>query len=106
MTSFLIQDMKRDKLCRILIMDGFRMFHWEEMDREFRAKLAEGNLNWDLDVRQLAFVNSMLLGLFVEMNGLITLAGGSMRLVVLRNSQLTQLLQLSRLNRLIKVFEL
>jgi anti-anti-sigma factor len=88
---------------QVVLHAGFSDDHWAALERFYREKLDEGQRHWELDLRRLTYINSMMLGLFVSMNTDVITTGGDLRLVVAQNSMINQLLTLSKLRQIVTV---
>ncbi len=105
MSSYTLKESKRDNTVRVEITPSFDSTDWEQMFTEVRGRSQEAGLNWEIDATQLSFINSIMLGQIIEINSLVAGGGGSLRLILTRDSRLIQLIQLAKINRIVKVIE-
>jgi anti-anti-sigma factor len=92
-----------EQRAQILFRPRFSDENWAEFEEYFRPELGRGILSWELDLRQMTFVNSMLLGLLLNMHSEVSAAGGRVCLVVETKSMINQLLTLSKLRQIVTV---
>lgn len=95
---------KKDRLVQISLHSDFQGDHWPELQTYYSGKIQEGYLHWDLDLRELNFINSMMLGHLVSFNKALVGQGGQLRLVLKRDNPITQLIHYARINRIIRVW--
>jgi len=72
-----------------------------ELQRLYQEKVTEGIKNWEMDLTQIDFINSQTLGMVVAFNTSVTTHGGKMHLILPQNSKITDLILLTRLDRII-----
>jgi anti-anti-sigma regulatory factor len=90
----------------IALNPGFSIQDWETFMAFVRHKIGQKVLNWDLDLRRIPCLSSMLLGAMVTLNMVIRSQRGDLRLIVAKGSRVAQLFVLSKLNRIITMMEL
>lgn len=93
----------KDKCVHVAFSPAFLDTDWPEFDRYYKSQFEKGFLFWDIDLRNLAFMNSQLLGLFVGLNSELTHCSGQLRLLVAENSMIDQLLTISKLRRIMTI---
>ena len=79
---------------------------WSEIMDSYQQKTSVGWVHWDLDMRKLDFIGSHSLGMVVSLNTCLTTRGGSLRLVMTKDSKIANLIQLTKLDRIINVVNL
>jgi anti-anti-sigma regulatory factor len=89
----------------VVLHFDFKVDQWEDFQKNFSDQLKQDTLKWDLDLRQIRFISSMILGLIVGFNTIVRGHSGILRVITTRNSQVSQLLKPSRLNYILKVVE-
>lgn len=93
------------ELTRITLPAGFDATIWGQLERYYREKIGEGHLKWELDLTQLQFFSSTMLGLAIGFNTIVATRNGSLRLIVAKNSSLAQLMKISKVDRILNVEE-
>lgn len=69
----------------------------------FRHKVASGNANWEISLKDLQFINSEFIGMLILMNMLLATQKGTLRLIVSKDSTIQDLFSQSKLERIIHV---
>lgn len=103
---FTIQHIETHQLARVQFQPGFNQENWSAFDPAFRKMQDDGCVNWDIDLRQVASINSMFMGLLVGFNTIVQAKGGNARFLVDKKTQTAQILNLSRLNRVLNIQEM
>lgn len=93
------------ELTRVKLPPGFDANNWGQLERYYREKIGEGHLKWELDLTQLLFFSSSMLGLAIGFNTIVATRNGSLRLIVAKNSALAQLMKISKVDRILTVEE-
>lgn len=85
---------------------GFTNEDWEAFTAFAKTKLAEGIVDWNLDLRRLQLITSMFLGAIIGFNMVVQSRRGSLRLIVEKDSRISKLIHMSKINRIITVRDL
>ena len=88
---------------KIILHSGFNVENWPELKDFYRAKIADGIHDIDLDLREIQFFCSMMLGYIIEMNITLARNRGSLRLIVAENSKLRELLFTAKIDRIVPI---
>lgn len=91
------------ELTRVKLPEGFDIGDWGNLEHFYREKLRDGCLQWELDLTRAGFVSSTMLGLLLAFNATVTRRGGSLAIIVAKDSHLMQLLKISRADRILNV---
>lgn len=91
---------------RTLVVTFHRQFDdelWKEFTDFFMDKLREGQLKWDLDLRELDFIHSRDIGLIIGLNANLTTQNGNLRLVISKDKgqKITRILRLTRVDQIL-----
>jgi len=73
----------------------------DELMRLYQEKANQGIRNWEMDLNKIEFINSQTLGMLVAFNTSVASRGGKLRLCLPKNSKITDLILLTRLDRII-----
>lgn len=97
----------QESLGRMLVelQPDFTGEDWDTFTNYAKTKLAEGIVNWDLDLRRLQLITSMFLGSIIGFNMVIQSRKGVLRLVTEKNSRISKLIHMSKIDRIILVRE-
>ncbi|HOE95218.1 MAG TPA: STAS domain-containing protein [Candidatus Sumerlaeota bacterium] len=87
---------------QIVLLPGFRQEYWDELMHYVENTDRSGNYRWDLDLRRIEVINSMMLGLIVGLRARLDARGGNLRVLIAPNSKVEQLLQLTRLDQIVE----
>ena len=91
---------------QIVLRAGFTHENWPELQEFCQTNLSNDAIHfWDLDLRQVPYINSMLLGLLVGFNAVILNRGAEFRLLVAKGSKTAEIIYFSKINRIINVRE-
>lgn len=90
---------------RVTLLPTFEWSLWEDLEQFYYSRIEQGIIHWELDLRQIHHINSMLIGLMVGFNTILTSRKGSLRLLVSKGSPTFQVLFLSKIPRIIPVQE-
>ena len=103
MAHFIVTRVVADNRMVVVLNPDFTIDHWQALEDFYQKEIAEGKLLWDLDLGQLSFINSMMLGLIVGFNTMLNSRGGEFRLLVPEHSRIGDLLTLAKLDTIINV---
>ena len=104
MAAFEFQYFENQGLMQIVLAEDFSEASWPELQQFYASHQDDANIHyWDFDMRQVPYINSMLLGLLVGFNAVIVNRGGEFRLLVAKGSKTADLINFSKLNRIINV---
>ena len=80
---------------------GFSNDHYESLVKFYQERVGKGVINWDVNLQQLEIINSIGLGVLVAFNAAVASRGGRLRLILKSDSKLSDLLRLTKLDRII-----
>lgn len=103
--AFATQYYDKTNYMTVELLPDFTLRHWTRFENFYRQKVDEGVVNWDLDLRQLLAINSLLLGLLIGLNTDLRKNNGCLRLRVDGQSEVAGQIYESRVNRIITVCE-
>lgn len=103
MASFRSTLIPPDNCVQVVLAPNFSDQHWAEFEEFFEEHIAKGFIFWDLDLRQMTYMNSLLMGLLVGLNAQLRTHRGNLRLVVREKSAVDQVLTISKLRRIMAV---
>ena len=92
------------KTCVVSLNPNFQVDDWKVFEQFYTSRVKEVS-QWDLDLRRLTFMNSMLMGLIVGLNAVVNNNQGQLRLVVARNSKIGELLHQAKVDRILTITE-
>lgn len=90
---------------RIKLPQGFSSDDWGQLEEFYKDRISEGHIHWELDLTLIQFFNSTMLGLLIGFNAYVVSRGGSLRVIVIKKSNLAQLLKLTRVDRILEMNE-
>lgn len=90
---------------RIKLPQGFDSDDWDHLEPFYREKIGEGHLHWEVDLTDLQYFSSTMLGLLLGLNTILAIRGGTLRIIVSKTSRLAQLLMVTRVNQIMDVVE-
>jgi len=106
MASFESQYMENQQTMQIVLGPSFGHEQWGELQAFYGAQCETPELRlWVIDMRQVTFLNSMLLGLLVGFNAVVSSRGQEFRLLVTKGSKPAEILYFAKLNRIINIRE-
>ena len=79
---------------------------WDPFSSFVRNQINAGIVHWFLDLRKLQLLNSLLIGAIIGMNMVVQSNRGSLHLIVTRDSRISQLINMSKINRIIPMDEM
>lgn len=82
---------------------GFTNEDWEGFTAFAKTKLGEGIVDWSLDLRRLQLITSMFLGAIIGLNMVVQSRRGTLRLIVEKDSRISKVIHMSKINRIITV---
>lgn len=85
----------------IELKTGFTSDNFESLVQFFQDRVGKGVVNWDVSMEKLEIINSIGLGVLVAFNAAVASRGGSLRLILKKDSKLASLLHLTKLDRII-----
>lgn len=88
---------------RVTLEKQFNNEQFELLIKFYQERLAGGVINWDLDMRQLEMINSMMLGMLVAFNASVSSRGGRLRMILKKASKVAELIIITKLDRIINV---
>ncbi len=88
---------------RLTLDSKFSLEHWSQLERFYQNEVAQGCLQWVLDLSRMSFMSSMLLGMIVGFNTLLATRGGQLNLFLGENHRLIQLFAVTRLDQIISI---
>lgn len=94
-----------EEMTRLQLPAGFDVKDWGTIERYYREKIHAGHLQWELDLTRINFFSSTMLGLLIGFNTILQTRGGTLRVIVQKDSSLLQLLKLSKVDRIIAILE-
>jgi anti-anti-sigma regulatory factor len=103
MEPFSATTVTNEKTVQVVFQPGFCDANWDAFALFAKSQMEKGLIYFDLDLRRLTFLNSMMLGLIVGFNGMLGAMGGQARLIVEEKSMINQLLTISKLRRVLTV---
>lgn len=101
MESFSYMFFKESGTMQVILSRGAGQTDFENLVRFYQEKINCGVNNWDVDLRQLDFINSTALGILVAFNANVMSRGGRLRLILQKSSKITDLITLTKLDRII-----
>lgn len=90
------------KTIEIVLNRGFSEEDQERLMQLYQDFITKGVRDWDLNLKQLDMINSCMIGMLVSLNALIGSKNGKMRLILNRQSRVTDLLHLTKINKIIQ----
>ncbi len=103
--TYKVQTINSARIGQLCLLPEFHPDHWDDVSPIIDEKIGHGFLTWDIDLRKLTLINSIMLGYFVELNGKLMSTRGSLRLILKRDSKLLQLIALSKIHLIIPIHE-
>jgi anti-anti-sigma regulatory factor len=103
MEPFSATTVTKEKTVQVVLQPSFCDANWDALELFVKSQMGKGLIYFDLDLRRLTFLNSMMLGLIVGLNGMLGAEGGHARLIVDEDSMINQLLTISKLRRVLTV---
>lgn len=89
----------------VVIKAAIMQDDWDVLTALVRTRMDAGAIAWDMDLRQVPLLTSLMLGSIVGINMLLQTRKGNLRLLVEKESRVAKLLYMSKLNRIIMVRE-
>src|SRR5690242_9918348 len=83
------------------LVKGFTSDNFETLVQFYQDRVNKGVLHWDVSLRNLEIINSVGLGVLVAFNAAVASRGGKLRLILRKDSKITSLLQLTKLDKII-----
>ncbi|MCL5270333.1 MAG: STAS domain-containing protein [bacterium] len=105
MPSFECQVNESVGFMQVLLKADFTADKWDEFERHYGPLIAKGVVNWDLNLTEMQWINSVFLGLLVGLNTMLSTRGGRLRVLVPRKSKIADILFLAKLNRILNIHE-
>ena len=105
MKTYKVQTISSARIGQLSLLPEFRTEDWDDVCATIDDKISRGYLTWDVDLRQLTLINSIILGYLVELNGRLIGARGSLRLILEKDSKLLQLIALSKIHLIVPIHE-
>ena len=101
MNRYLCQIKESDKRLQLSLKDGFQNEDWTELVGYCARNLAEGFVEWEIDMTHMTFITSLHIGILVSLNTLIAAKGGTLKLVVKDNTSLAKQVRFSRIDQIV-----
>ena len=89
----------------VILQSHFGVDHWQQLENYYREQIGKGKVNWDLDLRNLGFLSSLLIGLIIGLNTILISRQGMLRLIIPKGSHLAEIFRIARLNRVLAILE-
>ncbi len=96
---------ERNKIMQVMIHPSFQVEHWPEFEQFHRAQIEQGVVNWDINLREINWINSRFLGLLIGFNAILMYRGGSLKLTLRKNTKFAEIVHQSRLDKIIAARE-
>jgi anti-anti-sigma regulatory factor len=91
---------------QIVLAPEFTAENWPEVDAFYQQNADRDSIHfWDMDMRQVPHINSMLLGMLVAFNAVIENRGGKFRLLLAKGSKTAEVIRFAKIHRIINVRE-
>ena len=94
---------RKHKTIRLTPLPNQGAYNWTAVTERLKQKMAEGILNWDLDLGRMMQIDSHAAGAFIVYSMTVSQAGGTFRLIVNRGTPAFETLQFYKLHMLIQV---
>jgi anti-anti-sigma regulatory factor len=76
---------------------------FEDLVRFYQEKISTGVINWDLDLCEIEFMNSLAIGMMVAFNASLIHRNGKLRLILKKGSKVTDLILCTKIDKIIDV---
>lgn len=86
---------------------GERMMsdQWDALQGKLLESIKENDLTWQFDFMGMRFIDSAGLGSLVAMNGIISNHNGTLEVLMKSGSQLSKILNLTHLEKILQIVE-
>lgn len=88
---------------RAVFKDTLEPQEWEQFRRSLIGMIEKGHLSWEFDLSSMPRCQSMDLGMWVAINATIDNLKGSLVLRIQKDSPVSRLLELTKLDRILTV---
>ena len=87
----------------VVLPSGFDHLMWGEFEPFYREQIRQNVIHWRLDLSATVTLESVVLGLIVGLNAVLESRGGSLTLVVRKKTPTADLIDSSRVNKIVNV---
>jgi hypothetical protein len=104
-TNFRVWRMGNEAKLRIKFSPAVKVEDWDALEPYYRSQIAEGIVQWEADLTELAMVNSRMIGLLIGLNTILALRGGGLKLLAARRGLVARTLIQSRVHQIMELQE-